>query len=325
MARSFGYRPESTYGVENTSADIKYLEVNSCTLDAPSDADLDIETIEETPSRTKRGFYSPSGDVVIALDIPTMIDFLYFTFGNKITDDNIYELYPGAARALPSFTAYVGKDDGNTNDFEHVFYGCVVTKLSLSLSDGIAVATMSVQAQKDGKNPLKSESEIEIDDTYPIAFYEAQTKMGTTDISSRTTSLDFEFDNKVTATNGQAFNSMFPYRLPSSGKEPTVKTTVFYTGYDLLVQFWGSNNGPVCNTTYNNYTVIFTDENDNVLTLYFPKFSLNSVPQTIEGSEEIKQDLALKILKSKVTLADETTSVRTSCLATVELADEDSS
>ena len=128
MARYFGYRAESSYGTENTGATIKYLEVNKCTLDAPKGADLDIDTIEETASRTKRGFYSPSGDVEIALDIPTMIDFLYFAYGNKVSSGTastglVYELYPGAARRLPSFTAYVGKDDGNTNDFEHVFYG----------------------------------------------------------------------------------------------------------------------------------------------------------------------------------------------------------
>lgn len=324
MARYFGLRPETTYGVENTSNPIKYLEVGKCTLAPPSGANLDLDTIEETPTRTKRGYYSPSGDVEIALDIPTMIDFLYFTFGVKVDSGSaaeglIHEIYPNAGKKLPSFTSYVGMDDGNADDYEYVVYGCCVSKLSISVSDGIAVATISIQAQKDGINDLKTDSEINIDDTYPIAFYEAQTFVGEDETSSRTTSLDFEFDNKITASNGQALGSMHPYRLPSSGKEPTVKTTVFYNGRDILIKYWGSSTGPTCNTTYETYKVVFEDEKQNKLTLFFPKFSFDNAPATLEGSEEIKQDLEFKILKGKTNLLDESV-VRTSVLATVELA-----
>lgn len=327
MARYYGYRAETTYGVENTSNPIKYLEVNKCTLAPPSGANLEIDTIEETPTRTKRGFYSPSGDVEIALDIPTMIEFLYFTFGVKIDSGSaaeglVYEIYPNTSRKLPSFTSYVGLDDGGANDYEYIVYGCCISKLSIELSDGIAVATISIQAQKDGIDTLKTDSQIDIDDTYPIAFYEAETFIGNENVSSRTTSLTFDFDNKITATNGQAFANMHPYRLPSSGKEPTVKTTVFYDGKDILIKYWGNATGPICNTTYETYKVVFEDENGNKLTLLFPKFSFDNAPATLEGSEEIKQDLEFNILKGKTALADET-NVRTSCLATVELIPEE--
>jgi len=324
MARYFGLRPETTYGIEDTSKTIKYLEVNKCTLQPPSGANLDIETIEETPTRTKRGFYSPSGDVEIALDIPTIIDFLYYTFGVKVDSGTaaeglMYEMYPNASKKLPSFTCYAGIDDGNTDDYEYVVYGCCVSKLVISLSDGIAIATITIQGQRDSKATLKTDSEIDIDDTYPIAFYEAKTYIGDENTSSRSTSLEFSFDNKITATNGQAFDYMHPYRLPSSGKEPTVKTTVFYNGSDILTKYWGSEQGPTCNTTYETYKVIFEDEKDNKLTLFFPKFSFDNAPATLEGSEEIKQDLEFKVLKGKTALADDT-NIRTSVLATVELA-----
>lgn len=323
MTRYFGYRKETTFGVENTSNPITYVEVNKCTLDPPSDATIDVDTIEETKTRNKKGFYSPAGDVEIALDIPTMIDWLYFTFGVEVDTGTVAEgitteIYPSGSRKLPSFTAYVGKDDGNENDYEYICYGCVVSKLALSLSDGIAIATMTIQAQKDGKAPLKDDSEIIFNDTYPIAFYEARTYMGLSELSARTKSFDFEFDNGVTASNGQAFNSMHPYRLNSNGKTPTVKTTVEYEGDDMLIKFWGSANGPVCNTTYETYSITFEDEQENKLSLFFPRFALKNAPAPIEGSDGIKQDLELDIMKARTNLADET-AIRTSCLATIEI------
>ena len=322
MARYFGYRLENTFGVENTSADIKYLEMGKCTLDAPKSPNLDIPTFEETESRIKRGLYSPEGELEIALDIPTLIDFFYICFGQKIVTGSLYEMYPLAQRQLLSATFYVGKDDGNVNDFEHIFYGAVISKLSLKLSDGIATATMSIACQKAGINDLKSESQIDIADTYPIAFYEAETSMGSTDLTARTTSFEWEFNNNVNASSGQAFGSMFPYKLIASSKDSTVKSDVFYEGKDFLIKFWGSPLGPTCNTTYDNYTILFEDERGNSMTLFFPKIGIDSAQAPIEGSDEIKQSLELKVLKGKTTLNDNS-NVRTSVLCSVELAEEE--
>ena len=38
-----------------------------------------------------------------------------------------------------------------------------------------------------------------------IAFYEAETAMGTDDLTARTTSFEWEFNNNVSASSGQAF------------------------------------------------------------------------------------------------------------------------
>jgi len=322
--RYFGYRPESTYGTENTSATITYLQMGKCNLDTPKDPNLELPTIEETPSRIKRGLYSPSGDLEIALDINSISEFLYFALGSEteVTAGEKYLIYASSSRKLPSFTAYIGKDDGNPNDFEHVFYGCVISKLNIKLSDGLATATLSIQAQKDGKNTLKTESQISIADSYPLAFYEAETTMGSTDMTARTTSFEFEIDNGIDAKNGQAFGSMFPYRLPVSGKTPTIKTDVFYDGYDMLVKFWGSSSGPTCGTTYEAYKIEFTDEEENVLTLLFPKTALATANAPVEGSDEIKQSLELKVLKGSCSIPTGfgTGTLNTSVVATVALA-----
>ena len=51
--------------------------------------------------------------------------------------------------------------------------------------------------------------------------------------------------------------------------------------------------------------------------MFYPKIVLDTVPQSVEGSDEIKQELELKILKGSTTLASEDT-IRTSVLATIE-------
>ena len=322
--RYFGYRPEQTFGTEDTSETIRYLNMGKCTLDTPKDPNLEVPSFEETPSRIKRGLYSPSGDLEVALDINSISEFLYFTLGTEtvVTENTKYLIYAGSSRILPSFTAYVGKDDGNPNDFEHIFYGCVISKLSLSLSDGLATATISIQAQKDGKDDLKAESDITIAESYPIAFYEAETSLGSTDLTARTTSFEFEFDNGVDAKNGQAFGEMFPYKLTSSGKTPTIKTDVFYQGYDFLVKFWGSSSGPTCGTTYEAYKIEFTDEDDNELTLLFPKVALKTSSAPVEGTDEIKQSLEFNVLKTTVAKPSGYGSgnLNTSVVATVALS-----
>ena len=84
--RYFGYRPEDTYGVEKTTSNpVRYLQMGKCTLDAPSDPNLEVPTFEETPSRIKRGLYSPSGDLEVALDINSICEFLYLCFGTEMT------------------------------------------------------------------------------------------------------------------------------------------------------------------------------------------------------------------------------------------------
>ena len=146
--------------------------------------------------------------------------------------------------------------------------------------------------------------------------------MGSTDLTARTTSFEWEFNNNVSASSGQAFGSMFPYRLIASSKDSTVKTEVFYEGRDFLIKFWGSQSGPTCNTTYENYTIDFEDEIGNTLRIHFPKIAIDSAEAPIEGSDEIKQSLELKVLKGRTTLHDES-NIRTSVLATAELADDE--
>ena len=320
--RYFGFAKETTYGTAVTTAEM-YLNCGKCTLDTPDSPTLDVPSFEETPSAIKAGLYSPSGDVELALDIHSILPILYFTFGQyQFTEGgtgepNIHEIWAGGCHRLPSFTAMVGKGDcGNSNEeFEHQFLGCVISKLSLSLSNGLATCTASIQAQKD--KPATIQTDVDLEEICPIAFHEAETTLDNEDITADTTSFTFDFDNGVKAEDGQVFGSMFPVSLSSNGKTPTVSTELVYHGKKYTAKFWGSNTGPTKTTSYFDYHIEFTDEDGNILQLYFPKCALKKVSQPIEGTDKIKHSLSLAVLKGEVTLNDDETKVRTSCLATI--------
>lgn len=259
----------------------------------------------------------------MALDIHSILPILYFTFGQyKYTaggtgEQNIHEIWAGGCHVLPSFTAMVGKGDcGNSNEeFEHQFLGCVISKLKLSLSNGLATAVATIQAQKDA--PASIKTSVDLEEICPIAFHEAETTLDDTDITADTTSFTFDFDNGVKPEDGQAFGSMFPYKLYSNGKTPSVSTELKYHGKTYLAKFWGSNSGPTAQNDYFDYHIDFEDVEGNKLQLYFPRCAFKKVSQPIEGTDAIKHDVSLVILKGEVTLNDDETKVRTSCLATI--------
>ena len=319
--RYFGFAKETTYGTANTTAEM-YLNVGKCTLDSPSDPTLEVPSFEETPSNIKKGLYSPSGDVELALDINSILPILYFAMGQykytagSGTAKNTHEIWAAGCRQLPSFTALVGKGECSGEGFEHRFLGCVISKLSFALSDGLATCTASIQAQKDAAASINNS--VTPEDICPLAFYEASTTLDDTDITADTTSFTFDFDNSVDPKKGQVFGTMFPSKLRSNGKTPSVTTKLVYSGKTYLAKFWGNQNGPTAKSDYFDYHIDFEDENGNELQFYFPKCAFTEVAQPIEGTDEIEQNLKLSVLKGSVTLADDSTTVRTSCLVTIK-------
>ena len=320
--RYFGFARESTFGVAPSTADM-WLDIGKCGIDPPDDPNIKIDSIEETPSKQKKGFYSPSGSTELATDINSMLRLLQlacggyvYTAGASASDKNMHEIYINSNRMLESFTTFIGKDNGGINDYEYQTYGNVISKIGVEISDNIAKTSFDVVAQKDGLDTLKEY--VPIDDSYPMAFYEAHATNNGVDVSAPTKSFSWELDNGVTATDGQGLASMHPYKFRSNSKTSTIKSTLEFQGKDYLQKFWGGNTGPTCTTNYFPYAIDFEDEQGNKLQLLFPKCAYKAVKQPVEGADLIKQDIELNVFKGPVTLNDDETTVYTSMLATIE-------
>ena len=261
--RYFGFARETTFGVAPSTADM-WLDIGKCGIDPPDDPNIQIDSIEETPSKQKKGFYSPSGTTELATDVNSMLRLLQLACGGYqyteggTGEKNMHEIYISSNRVLDSFTTFIGKDNGGADDYEYQTYGNVISKIGIEISDSIAKTSFDVAAQKDGLSTLREY--VPIDESYPMAFYEAHATNNGVDVSEYTNNFSWELDNGITATDGQGLASMFPYKFRSNGKTSTIKSTLEFQGKDYLQRFWGGADGPKCTTTYFPYAIDFEDE-----------------------------------------------------------------
>lgn len=196
MSRYIGILREKEFGVnpeKKGTYEPKFINAGSCSLDAASDVYMEVPTMEETPRRAKKGFYSPEGEMEQTLDLPTAPYFLEalmgaYVFkekpgsssGHERTDNlNAHFMYVNAGRRLPSYSIYVGKENeqasgGTTTGtgFEHRFHGCVASSGSFEISDDLATYNLSFNCQRDAQGNLRPDSSISVSEEYPLAFYE---------------------------------------------------------------------------------------------------------------------------------------------------------
>lgn len=315
MTRYFSWGDETIYG-ELATERIMYMDLGKCGIDAAQGAYLDLPTMDRTPSRTKKGFYSPSGSSEYGMDLISLQYFLrYFggayTFTEGDNDEfNRHEIYQTTDRKLPSFSAFVGKDT-----FEHQFSGLNIDKLGISVSDGLCNCSFDVIGRKDFRDDLKEESEITRHEGYPLAFYEVNTYKDVEDLSPRITNWAFEGSNSGETKPGQG--DMFPRKVRVNSAAPTLKIDMEFEDESLLQEYWGGPDMPTPKTDIFSLQSDFVDENGYSMNFKLPKCYLKSVPQTLEGSDAIQQSIEIGILNNVNTLTDGITKVKSPWVASI--------
>ena len=313
--RYFSFGNEATYGELSTNR-IMYMDLGKCGIDAAQGAYLDVPTMDRTPSRTKKGFYSPTGSSEYAMDLVSLPYFMrYFAGDYTFTEGdssefNLHEIYQTPKRKLPSFSAFVGKET-----FEHQFDGLNIDKLGISVSDGLCNCSFDVIGRKDHKGTLKNESEITRHEGYPLAFYEVNTYKDIEDLSPRITNWAWEGSNSGEAKPGQG--DMHPRKIRANAASPTLKIDMEFEDESLLQEYWGGPDGPTPKTDVFSLQSDFVDENGYSMNFKLPKCYLKTVPQTLEGSDAIQQSIEIGLLADVVTLTDEVTKVKTPYLASI--------
>ncbi len=242
VLRYLGLGAETEYGTE--AAHDVMVDIASASLDVPDDPQIRYEGGLGKVTRVSRpGYYAPAGDFSYAFDIRTIVDLLHWTLGTRDGD----EVYGSLDAILPSFTAKLGKDL-----FEHVFTGCTITSLGLSVEGAFCEATASVLAQKDAKANIRTIEDVvdALPDEYPMAFHEVKLEVADvgganpSDFSARVRSMSMNIDNGVSADGGRGLNSRYMYKAISESRDTTVDLTLDYEDLTMLEAFWGSENGP---------------------------------------------------------------------------------
>ena len=287
-----------------------HVDIASASLDTPSDSHLDFESSMGRGARMHRpGFYSPSGNIVYAFDISTIRWLLKWALGGYVSTEggNLHEIYASDNTDLPSFTARLGKDV-----FEHVFAGCKINSLEISVEDSFCQATAELVSVKDSRDTLEQQHELILPEDYPLAFYEVTASMNDSDISADVKSFTLTINNGIDAAAGRSIGSRYPRKLLAAGREVTLSTSMFFENTEQLEKFWGSETGP-SDKGAEEYSMEFNfDAGDGKgMSLLLPRAIHTGLDIQPSGRDELVQEIEAKIYMDEVMLKDDTTPVTT--------------
>ena len=303
ILRYLGLAEETTFA-EPAEAEF-HVDIASASLDSPSDTHLDFESSMGRGARVHRpGFYSPSGNIVYAFDISTIRWLLKWALGGYVftEGEDLHEIYASDNTDLPSFTARLGKDL-----FEHVFVGCKINSLEISVEDSFCQATAELVAVKDSKAVLKEQHELILPADYPLAFYEVTMNLDGVDISSQVKSFTLSISNGFDAASGRSIGSRFPRKLLAASREVTLSSTMFFENTSHLEKFWGGADGPN-DTGSGEYSLEFSFDagEGKGMIIKLPRVIHTSVNLQPSGREEMTQEISAKAYMGDMTLNDET-------------------
>lgn len=322
--RYVGFREEDPTNYGGLVADTTYdFDVASMGLDAPDDPNIVLPTLNRFQTRHMPGFYSPSGPMEYAMDINTIGYFLKFALGGYEftegaleTDENIHEFWATPGYTLPSFNARVGKDT-----FEHIFLGCVIDKLGLSIENELATIKADMLAQRDQQGALRETLNDPDPDLYPLAFYNSKVELGGTDVSQDVRKFTWDYANGIKAEEGQGLGSRFPYYMKGRAGSCDVGLKLYDDSVDLLQDFWGNDTGPadsviageagVDTQTPFSLESYFESGDFGNMTMEFASCYYKKVPTDISGGDPRIPDLTIGTEASMVTLNDAVTEVFT--------------
>jgi len=255
------------------------------------------------------GFYSPSGNIVYAFDISTIRRLLKWALGGYVftEGEGLHEIYASDNTDLPSFTARLGKDL-----FEHVFAGCKINSLEISVEDSFCQATAELMSVRDSKGVLKQQHELILPDDYPLAFYDVTMNLDGSDISSQVKSFTLSISNGIDAAAGRSIGSRYPRKLLAAEREITLSSSMFFEDTSQLERFWGGSLGP-SETGSQEYSLEFSFDagGGKGMVIKLPRVIHTSVNIQPSGRDELVQEISAKAYMGSMYLNDSITPITT--------------
>jgi hypothetical protein len=306
--------PSAEFAVDQTSA----------SLDSGTDTQIIYEgSLGRGPRIHRPGFYTVEGDIEYAFDIRTIGWLLKWALeGYVYTADGIHELYGTDERELPSFCARLGKDKLDGTNFEHVFSGCTIGSLELSLSDGYTTAKAAINAAKDATGTLLSRTAVEalLPDEYPLVFHEVTMTRGdgAEDISTLVKGLTLSINNNLSPDAGRHIGSRFGARIPAGAREISLGIDMYYEDLDTLELLWGDSSGPSDDgTTETSIAITFDAGDDGNMVISVPRYVITAVPIQPSAKDEIEMSTEGMAMTDTIELADGVTDVYSELLVTL--------
>ena len=200
---------------------------------------------------------------------------------------NVQEAWGSGDVILDSFTARLGKDT-----FEHVFAGCVINSLEISVEGEYCMATADISSARDSKATIKNISDLALPDEYPLAFHEVTASLRGVDRSCDVKSLTLTINNNLDAESGRGLGTRYPCRIPAGQREVTLAKTLYFENTEELEQYWGAEDGPddTIGSTEFAVELNFDAGIHGEMTITIPKFIYTQTPLQPSGRDEMEQE-----------------------------------
>lgn len=318
VLRYLGLAREDTFNPAVPPPATFFVDIASASLDAPADTQIIYEGGLTRGVRMHRpGFYAPTGNIVYAFDIRTIAFLLRcalggyrFTVGTPL---NTHEIWSSSGNVMPSFTARLGKDH-----FEHVFTGCVINSLEITVEGEYCMATADVIAARDLKAAIKDRADITLPEEYPLVFHEVAASIEGINRSADVKSLTLSIGNNLSVEAGRGLGSRHPYRIPAQNLDVTLSMDLWYENTTELERYWGGAAGPAAGGSSEFPIVLNFDSGAHGdMMIEFPRFAYTSVQQQPGGRGEITQSVEGRAFLATVPLMAGGPQVNTEILATV--------
>lgn len=318
--RYLGVSLESPFAESPAPAAQFHLDLMSASLDTPNAPELLFEGSLGRGSETHRpGYYSPAGDVVVAVDINTIGWFLYAAQGGYEFTTAVlpalrtHELFASNASLLPSLCIRVGKDL-----YEHVFSGCIINQLELAITEGYATLTVDLAASVDGLAALSPLASLILPVSFPLMFHDVTATRDAGDVSAQIKTFSLVINNNSDAAFGQSIGSRYARKIVSNARTVTISADMFFNNDDELVRFWGGASGPVdAGTTEFAMGFLLDAGADGQLEIAAPRVIYDNVPAQPSGRTQMTQNVTMTAYMADHTLADAVTDVRSEILCTL--------
>lgn len=288
IARYFAFGEETTFGTAVPA--VEYVDPESAELDPSGDQASIYEGISRLDRIVAAGPYTSEGSVVMPFDLVAFPWFLKWTLGGyEVTGSDpshTHRFYPSQSALMQSFTARVGKDV-----FEHVFTGCVVSKLEINLDNGFLLGHVQVKGGRDEKgtlqsNPTLTQGEIYSPDKVTVTI-------DGNDESVYVESFSITIETGANNEAGLTVGSRFPRRAYRGALTVEVELSLSFFSTTQLERFWGATDGPIEGALSEHNMTIHVGNNIDIL---IPRFVYTGMTQPLGGRDRIEQTATLRAL-----------------------------
>jgi len=296
--RYAGFGEEKTYG---TAVDATFhVDIASATLDVPSGSKIEYPGgLSRGRLYSRQGFYSPSGNVEFAFDVNNIAPILKWALGGyyfrsgAASVPNKHEIYAVDNFELPSFTTRIGKDM-----FEHVFSGCIIDSLSITVDNEYCIVSIDIASKKDENKAIKSVGDLLISEKYPLVFHEVTVSRSNNDFKTKVKKMTLTINNNANADSGKRIGEINPVNIPVGRREVNLDLDLFYEDITELTRFW--------NDTEDTITITFDGGSFEEIKITLPKVITAEVSTQPSGADEIVQTVKCHAYIDEKTLENPT-------------------